>query len=144
MEWFPNSRNMLMDRIIEMRSNRDMIEINDPDIKNLLKHFSKINKNITQEKLSESIGITIQKGYSMGELNGVIYLSKQRITSTITDTIPVCRVGGFDELRRWAESDKKYDWGIWIICLIGFIIEIVRLYYDKRSKIKPITENFNN
>ena len=127
-----------------MRSNRDMIEINDPDIKNLLKHFSKINKNITQEKLSESIGITIQKGYSMGELNGVIYLSKQRITSTITDTIPVCRVGGFDELRRWAESDKKYDWGIWIICLIGFIIEIVRLYYDKRSKIKPITENFNN
>ena len=126
-----NNRVKLADEIIKMKSDIDFKKFDNPNLRKMILYMIDQNDAISMKHFKESDRIKIQKHYVSGQLVGAIHLCKVRHLENYTDIVPVARLCGFDELKRWAENDKTLKWIAWSIALTGFIIQV--LIYVKKN-----------
>ena len=68
-----NLRDKLANEILNLKSNSEYLKIDHQGLKKFINYVKENNEDITKSMINESEMITVQRGFVIGKLKGVIY-----------------------------------------------------------------------
>jgi hypothetical protein len=138
MEWLPNPRKDLADRITAL--GEKTLPLDTPYVDDLLLHFlsaknPRLNREVLGKALKDFDGIEIENL----TLDGRDTLGSVRIKKKDSNNVAV--ICGFQELRIWASNPWWIWWTGWTLALVGALLKLFIFLLGRSSPpTKSVTE----